>query len=105
MDNIESPLIIVGAKRLKHGWDDGVFTSELLKKSVVPRNLTAAETKAKITPPKDAGKPEPLRTGTYRGTKLALTQMTQRIEGRYRRSLHSLKRDANPVQDLSPSST
>ena len=91
MDNITSPSEIVETTRLKHGWDDGVFTSELLNKSVVPRNLTAAETKAKITPPKDAGKPEPLRTGTYRGTKLALTQMTKRIEGRYRRNVRSLR--------------
>ena len=78
----KAPLDTVAATPLKGGWAEGVFSSELLKKSVVPRNITAAGTGETITPPEDVGKPTPLRTGTYRGTKLALTQMTKRIETR-----------------------
>ncbi|KAJ9616430.1 hypothetical protein H2200_000148 [Cladophialophora chaetospira] len=79
---LKSPLEAVDAAPLK-AWADGVFNSELLKQSIVPRNITAAGTGETITPPDDVGKPAALKTGTYRGTKLALTQMTKRIEARF----------------------
>lgn len=82
MATTKSPLDTVHNTLLKHDWDEGVFSSELRIQSIVPRNITAADTKDKITPPTDAGKPPPLRNGTYRGTKLALTQMSKRIEKR-----------------------
>lgn len=80
---LKSPLQAVAATPLKGGWADGVFNSELLKQSIVPRNITAAGTGETISPPDNVAKPIPLSTGTYRGTKLALTQMTKRIETRY----------------------
>lgn len=78
----QSPLAAVQAQPLKSGWDEGVFNSELLSQSIVPRDLLAAHTGEAIIPPQDAGKPPPVRVGTYRGTKLALTQMTMRIQTR-----------------------
>ena len=77
-----SALKVVAETPLKTGWDEGVFGSELLKQSIVPRNISAADTGNVITPPENAGKPAPLSAGTYRGTKLALTQITKRIEKR-----------------------
>lgn len=80
-----SPLARVQQTPLKHDWDEGVFSSELFNRSIVPRNINPADNSNLITPPTDAGKPAPIRTGTYRGTKLALTQMSKRIERRYER--------------------
>jgi hypothetical protein len=77
-----SPLSTVKDTPLPGGWDEGVFDSELLKSSIVPRNITAAHTGQLITPPKAAGKPTPVQEGTYHGTKMALTQMMARIERR-----------------------
>jgi hypothetical protein len=77
-----SALTTVRDTPLPGGWDEGVFDSELLKSSIVPRNITAAHTGRLITPPKAAGKPNPVQEGTYHGTKLALTQMMARIERR-----------------------
>jgi hypothetical protein len=72
----------ITATPLKGGWDEGVFDAELLNQSIFPRDISATETGRAITPPKDAGKPAPLSEGTYRGTKLALTQISKRIEKR-----------------------
>ncbi|KIY02439.1 uncharacterized protein Z520_02578 [Fonsecaea multimorphosa CBS 102226] len=83
MGSIQAPVKSVTAIPLKHGWDEGAFTSELLKQSIVPRAISAADTDRKITPPTAVGKPPPLQAGTYRGTKLALTQIMRRIETRF----------------------
>ncbi|KIW88147.1 uncharacterized protein Z519_11258 [Cladophialophora bantiana CBS 173.52] len=83
MGNMQTPVNTVTSIPLKTGWDEGAFNSELLKQSIVPRDISAADTNKKITPPKNVGKPPPLQAGTYRGTKLALTQMMKRIETRF----------------------
>ncbi|KIW31196.1 uncharacterized protein PV07_02864 [Cladophialophora immunda] len=83
MGSVQPPVKSVTAIPLKSGWDEGAFTSELLQQSIVPRDISAADTDRKITPPKDVGKPPPLQAGTYRGTKLALTQIMKRIETRF----------------------
>jgi hypothetical protein len=104
MVSIQSPLVdAVVKKLLKGSWDEGVFTAELLNRSIVPRNISAAATGKTITPPPKAGKPAPLRSGTYRGTKLALTQMMKRIETRLAPISHTFTTTANSMVGLSPS--
>jgi hypothetical protein len=68
--------------RLKQ-WDLGVFVSELIGRSLFPREITSAETNRLITPRKDLGDPGPLPDGTYHGSKLAATEMYRSIEQRY----------------------
>jgi hypothetical protein len=63
-------------------WDQGVFSSELQNQSITPRDISAADTNKKIQPPKSIGPPPALSSGTYRGTKIAMTQIYNRIEHR-----------------------
>jgi hypothetical protein len=64
-------------------WDLGVFTSELIRRSLFPRDITSAATKRLITPPKGLGDPGSIPEGTYHGSKAAATEMYRSIEQRY----------------------
>jgi hypothetical protein len=63
-------------------WDLGVFTSELVRRSLFPREITSAATNKLITPPKGLGDPGSIPEGTYHGSKAAATEMYRSIEQR-----------------------
>lgn len=59
-------------------WNHGLFGAELTNSSIFPRDLSAKDTK--LTTPKE--QPSSLAEGTYHGTRVATTEMMQRIEAR-----------------------
>jgi len=66
------------APQLKQ-WDKGVFASELIKKQIFPRAVSADKNDF-ITPSNSAAH---IAEGTYQGSKQAATQMYNRIEQRF----------------------
>ena len=75
--------------RLKQ-WDLGVFASELIHRSLFPREITSAKANGLITPPKGLGDPGSIPEGTFHGSKAAATEMYRSIEQRYVVSVFSL---------------
>jgi hypothetical protein len=74
-ENISEPL---GSRSGIKQWNHGLFAAELANSSIFPRDLSARG--SKLTTPKDA--PPALAEGTYHGTRIATTEMLQRIEAR-----------------------
>lgn len=59
-------------------WNHGLFAAELVNSSIFPRKLPLDGS----TPKTPINRPSTLAEGTYHGTRIATTEMFQRIESR-----------------------
>ena len=80
----ESTIISRELSRL-HAWDGGVFENELISSGVIPRRLKVPASDSRsidLNVPAGAEEVRPMRTGTFKGSQKAVTEIYRRSEER-----------------------